>query len=329
MNNNLDKDLNEFKFDGEGWPLFKLYISNLLLTILTFGIYYFWAKVKTKKFFYNHTSFQEGRFDYHVTGKEKFIAFLKGILVVGVLYGILFFGIRSLLLKFGIDQATAMIIIVIIFYIGFILILPAIIYGIWKFRLARSSWNSIHFRFYGRTKEVYKIVLKGLFLNIITLGIYAAWFSANFRRYMTDHSAIGNSHFSYDGKGKDILLITLPAILLIPLTLGLYSFWYTARMERYHWGHTNFQNIHFVNRMKGTQLFLRTLGMMAITVFTLGLGLPWAVIMIQKYTLECLAMEKTVDISHIEASPDTHADAFSEGMSEAADFLDTFGDFFA
>jgi len=325
----MSTELNEFKFDGKGWPLFKLYISNLLLTILTLGIYYFWAKVKTKKFFYNHTVFQNGRFDYHVTGKEKFIAFLKGVLVVGVLYGVLFFGLTRLLQKLGVDQTASIIIIVLVFYAGFFLILPAVIYGIWKFRLARSSWNSVHFRFYGRTKDIYKIVLKGIFFSLFTLGIYTPWYTANIRRYMIGNSAIGSSKFSYDGNGKELFWIMFTGFLLTLVTLGFYASWFSAKLERYHWKHTTFQDIRFVSRMAGLGLFSRILGSMLITVLTLGLALPWATIMIQKYTIECLAMEGRADTAAIEASPDTHAGAFSEGMSEAADFLDALGDFFA
>ena len=39
-----------FQFHGTGSDLFSIFILNLLKTILTLGVYHFWAKVKTRSF---------------------------------------------------------------------------------------------------------------------------------------------------------------------------------------------------------------------------------------------------------------------------------------
>ncbi|MEM8813756.1 MAG: DUF898 family protein, partial [Pseudomonadota bacterium] len=51
--------------------LFKIYLQNIVFTVLTLGVYRFWARVRNRRFHYLHTEFAGGRFDYHATGREK------------------------------------------------------------------------------------------------------------------------------------------------------------------------------------------------------------------------------------------------------------------
>ncbi|MED5348372.1 MAG: DUF898 family protein, partial [Pseudomonadota bacterium] len=41
-----------FQFHGEGGEFFRIWIVNLVLSIVTLGIYSAWAKVRTKRYFY-------------------------------------------------------------------------------------------------------------------------------------------------------------------------------------------------------------------------------------------------------------------------------------
>ena len=54
-----------FTFAGTGSEYFRIWIVNLLLTILTLGIYSAWAKVRRLRYIYGNTGLLEGRFDYH------------------------------------------------------------------------------------------------------------------------------------------------------------------------------------------------------------------------------------------------------------------------
>jgi hypothetical protein len=44
-----------FQFTGRAGEFFKIWIVNVLLTIVTLGIYSAWAKVRTTGYFYSHT----------------------------------------------------------------------------------------------------------------------------------------------------------------------------------------------------------------------------------------------------------------------------------
>ena len=74
-------------FHGTGGFLMKIHIVNLLLTLVTFGVYSFWAKVKIRKYLYNETEIGGDRFDYHGTGKELMIGWLKVAVIFIVVFG--------------------------------------------------------------------------------------------------------------------------------------------------------------------------------------------------------------------------------------------------
>ena len=67
-----------FEFRGNGGEYFRIWIVNLLLTIVTLGIYSAWAKVRRLRYFYGNTFLDGQSFDYH--GQP--LAILKGRLIV-------------------------------------------------------------------------------------------------------------------------------------------------------------------------------------------------------------------------------------------------------
>ena len=52
-------------FTGSGAGYFGIWIVNLLLTIVTLGIYSAWAKVRRLQYFYRHTELAGSSFDFH------------------------------------------------------------------------------------------------------------------------------------------------------------------------------------------------------------------------------------------------------------------------
>jgi uncharacterized membrane protein YjgN (DUF898 family) len=144
---------------------------------------------------------------------------------------------------------------------------------------------------------------------------------------MDGNSALGSQSFTYNGKGLDIFKMFIKAIFLVPLTLGFYIFWYSAEIYNYHMAKTNFKENPFHSTITGGGLLKVTLFNILLTLVTLGFGLPWALVNIQKYTIENMQIIGDVDLSNVESSADLSADALAEGISEAGDFLDTFGDF--
>ena len=54
-----------FEFSGTGSEYFRIWIVNIMLTILTLGIYSAWAKVRSQRWLHGHTSLADSAFRYH------------------------------------------------------------------------------------------------------------------------------------------------------------------------------------------------------------------------------------------------------------------------
>lgn len=63
-------------FHGLGKEYFRLCIVNLLLTIVTLGIFAPWAFVRSKKYLYSHAELSGSRFSYNITGGSIFISWV-------------------------------------------------------------------------------------------------------------------------------------------------------------------------------------------------------------------------------------------------------------
>src|ERR1041384_3817097 len=72
--------LERASFTGNASEYFGIWIVNVLLTIVTLGIYSAWAKVRRNRYFYGNTVIADRAFEYHATGKQIFIGRL---IVVG------------------------------------------------------------------------------------------------------------------------------------------------------------------------------------------------------------------------------------------------------
>jgi uncharacterized protein DUF898 len=72
-----------FRFTGTGGEYFRIWIVNVMLSVVTLGIYSAWAKVRRLQYFYRHTRISSTSFDYH--GKP--LALLKGRILASCLFG--------------------------------------------------------------------------------------------------------------------------------------------------------------------------------------------------------------------------------------------------
>lgn len=302
-------------FSGRGGAFFVLLIKNLFLTLITLGIYNFWARVNLQRYFYENTAVAGGRFGWHATGKERFIGFLKAAVIFAVIIGV-----NTLLAK--LSPYLGMIL-----PIAIVILLPAIIVAIHRYRLSRTSFNQIRFRFTGRAGNLAAVTLKGVLLTIVSLGIYGPWLAVEVRRFLYRHTFIGSSALDYDGKGGEVFLLYLKGILLTMITFGIYRGWFVAEVANYHTNHTIFQNARLKGDVDGGDVFIANLVGQLLTFVTLGIYLPWYIIRLQKVMLEGISLTAEPDYTLMQGVPDTGADALGEGLADAASLLDNIADF--
>jgi uncharacterized membrane protein YjgN (DUF898 family) len=144
------------EFKGTGWEYFKIWIVNLILTVLTIGIYSAWAKVRTNRYFYCNSRLDKSGFEYHA----KPITILKGrLMVVGML---LIYVFLSKVASFA----------GIVFAMMLFLALPWVIWRNIKFNARMTSYRHVRFAFDGPLENVYRYMLLLPLLPVLaTTGI--------------------------------------------------------------------------------------------------------------------------------------------------------------
>jgi uncharacterized membrane protein YjgN (DUF898 family) len=306
----------KLRYHGEGGALFGLMIVNLLLSIVTLGIYSFWAKNKVREFHYSHTSLDGDRFAYHGTGGELFSGALKAGFIMTLLGGGL--TVVTEMSRRGRIDPLVMIGATIAFYLLLFFLMVIAVNGARRYRLSRSSWRSIRFSFHGRWQQFLGVIVGGALLTILTLGFYLPWFQSSRRAFFVRNARFGSEPFLYDGKGKALFSEYLKALILTLPTLGLIWIWYAAFKHRYFWSHTAMRGARFRSTVTGGQLFGLIFVNMLLVFVTFGLAAPWVATRTHRFYCDSLSLYGTVDWAAIEQRAQT-ATATAEGLAEGFD----------
>jgi Predicted membrane protein len=127
------------EFKGTGLEYFKIWIVNLILSILTIGIYSAWATVRKKRYMYGSTLLDGSSFEYHASP----ITILKGRLIAVAL-----FVIYTVVSQVSPEAA-------IIFLPVLVIVSPWIIWRSIKFNAKISSFRNVYFGFEGALGKSY------------------------------------------------------------------------------------------------------------------------------------------------------------------------------
>ncbi|WP_299146881.1 DUF898 family protein [uncultured Tateyamaria sp.] len=197
------------KYFGTGSPLFRLYLKTAILTILTLGIYRFWAKTRIRKYIWSATSGDGDSFEYSGTGLEKFLGFLVAIVILAI-----YLGLFQLLLAFiGIsiipenESEAAIAAQAVAINLSILAVLPLILFAQYRarrYKMARSRWRGIRF---GMEKGAWGYAFRALgyiFLTIITLGLLNPLATFRLEKYMADRSWYGDARFEQMGRWQDL-----------------------------------------------------------------------------------------------------------------------------
>ena len=188
-------------YSGRTRTLFGIFFKNLLLTLITAGVYRFWAKTRTRRFLWSGTAIDGEPFEYTGTGKELFIGFLKALAILGPLFAILqigqlWLGKGHTWLMLALSYGQTLLIIVLI-YAGS--------YAARRYRMSRTLWSGIRFRQAGSPWRYVGHAMLGLFYCVITLGFYFPYFQTRLLRYEVDNLRFGTAQFRFTGRGREML----------------------------------------------------------------------------------------------------------------------------
>ena len=294
-------------YDGGDRDLLKIAIVNTLLTILTLGIYRFWAKTRLRRFLWSHVSFHGERLEYSGLAKELFIGFLVAVAIV--LPIMIVYGVAEFLLAENHPLLSVAAQLIYAFVLAFLI--SVAIYRARRYRLSRTQWRGIRggqsgsaFR-YAVLNTVYGLV------SLITFGLAFPLMRVALYRYRTANTWFGDQRFAFEGGTRELIrpwllvwafgvlpgiafLILSPVLmtfdeqtnelvagnmyvflllLVIPIGLGLYPL-YRAAEIRYFAERTSVAGLGFVSTIRGRDiLFVFVLYAAALAALFVAIGL--------------------------------------------------------
>ncbi len=212
------------EFTGTGKAYFRIWLTNLLLMVLTLGWYYPWARARKLRYFYSHTQVAGHPLAFHGEPRKM----LRGFFLTVMLMSAYSFASR----KPGFANIVATLIMALIW--------PALMRASLQFRLAHTSWRGLRFGFTGTLSGAYKVVLvpMAILVGLLLLGFLAGvllpgrwkplgglpvalgavamvpyvWW--RLKAYQHAHYALGSLHTEFRGRYKDMAGIFLKSALL-------------------------------------------------------------------------------------------------------------------
>ncbi len=336
--------------------LAALSFKNLLLTILTLGIYRFWAKTAVRRRLWQAVRINGQPLEYTGTGKELFLgAIIAGlvIFVPTVAY------VLVLMFIFGPDSMMVDLFMIPL-YVAFFYLVGVAIYRAMRYRLRRTLWRGIRGTMTGSPWR-YGWTYFWTSLTIpFTLGWSMPWRSVKLARILTSDMSFGSRNFDFRGGWKGLLApfaLAWGAWLVVDLLIGaagygiytassfhdgppagggsmalaavagavpaviaaIYlSLRYKAAEMNYLASRTGFDGLRFSFSATAGSLLRLWLGNLLIVLFSLGILAPLALARTGRYLVTRTKTSGTVDFAAI-APPADRLEGMGEGLADAFD----------
>jgi len=337
------------RFTGMGSEYFGIWIVNLLLTIITLGIYSSWAKVRRMQYFYRHTELAGSTFDFHGRPLRMFY----GRLIALGMFVVYSYSVRLHSL------VTVLVLIMLA------LVMPWLLRNSLRFRLYNTSWRGTRFHFKGTLAAAYRVFLLNGFLTMITLYIMAPFMHQRLKAYQHDNSWFGRTRCSFHasaGRFYLVYLLLLAAIIGFFVVIGMSGIFgafmsinaaqhsgsrvdprelikilvtvygaiiligvaigpaFHALINNLIWNNTRIGEHRLECRMSPLKLAWITISNLVLLVVTFGLFTPWASVRLAKYQLESVRLLPVSDLQEfVDAEPETLG-AVGEEAATAFDF---------
>ena len=317
----------DFEFAGREGEYFRIWIVNLLLTIVTLGIYSPWAKVRNTQYIYGHTSVAGSSFAYLANP----LTILKGRLIA-----VAAFVVYSL-------TAELMPILGIVLALAFLFVIPWIITRSIRFNMRMTGWRNLRFGFDGSMKGAAVAFIFWPFVGIITLGLMIPYSLYKQTEYVVNNIRLGTSEVTFEpctgvyvktffiaagiiigaGIAGSILgMITPFMTFILILAAYLYAFAYIkVRIGNLIMDQSSLEDgqISFSSNMEEGSFIKVFLINSLLIGLTLGLWSPCAKVALTRYRLEHLQGISTFDLDSFVTAEEEKVSALGEEFGEAFD----------
>lgn len=336
------------QFDGRAGEYFGIWFVNLVLSILTLGIYSAWAKVRTERYFYGNTRIGDSSFDYLADP----IAILKGRLVA-----------YAVLIALSVSSHFAPLV-----YLGLILVvfalLPLVIVLGLRFRARNSAWRGLTFRFDESAAAAYGPFMGWPLLSLVTGTLLYPIAKLRQQAFVANGHWFGRRRFAFLGEpgpyyvpyaiaaGLGVLLFVgvivisvaialasaggepsgagasvgvLATVALMYLGIFVIAIFMRVRYANLMWNNVRLGEHRFESSLRvRDMLWLYGSNLVAI-ICTLGLAVPWAMVRLARYRSEHFVLLAHGGLEGFVAEAERDHDATGAELVDALDVGMDFG----
>lgn len=193
-----------FEFTGRTGEFFGIWFVNLILSVLTLGLYSAWAKVRTERYFYGNTHFAGAPFEYLASP----IAIFKGRLIA-----------YAVAIALGLCAKFQIWVVYIPLILAILVLLPWLMQRTLRFRARYSAWRGLRFRFVDGVFEAYVNFMFRPALQWVTLFLVHPWVRMCQHEYIVNGHRFGGRRFAFQG---DVSRYFIPFLICIGLGFGAY-----------------------------------------------------------------------------------------------------------
>lgn len=287
-----------FSFDGSTSELFMLLIKNVLLTILTLGIYIPYARTNMRKYIWKSSHLAGHPFMFR--GNPR--SLMKSYFILFVLF-ILFSGANQLVAAFIVKGNVPLSIAHgLVNYAILGLFFIAARYGAYAYMVNNTTYRSVNFkvRKEGRKEYLSKSLITIAF-TFLTLGLYYPFMDSKLDRVRWKHTFYGTLPFKYKVEDWDYAKLWYKGYFLTLFTLGLYYPWMAISLHKYRMAQLHFNGGKFNTTATGGSYFMVCLKSVLLIIVTLGLAAPFVFNLNLSYFLDNLSIKGSLDFDQIVA----------------------------
>jgi uncharacterized membrane protein YjgN (DUF898 family) len=330
------------EFSGRTGEYFGIWFVNLILSVLTLGIYSAWAKVRTERYFYGNTKLAGASFEYLASP----IAILKGRLIAYAV--VLALGLSA---RFSIGTYVVLILLVSV-------LMPMIIVLGLRFRARNSAWRGLSFRFDREAGSGYGPFMGWPILSSMTMSLLYPAMKRRQHEYVVEGHKFGGNRFDFRGESgayyMPYLLVVGGVIGLVVLTvvatgivsaamgpgdgtakpnltilyasiLAVYAAFFAllvflrTRYVNLLWNNSHLDEHRFESTLRARDMLWIYASNAVAIVCTLGLAVPWAMVRLARYRAGHFAVVARGSIDQFVADADRQRSATGAELVDALD----------
>ena len=338
------------EFTGTTGEFFGIWFVNLVLSVVTLGIYSAWAKVRTERYFYGNTRFGGAPFEY----LAQPIPILKGRLIA-----------YAVVLALGVFGHFQIWFVYVPLILGVMIALPYLVQRALRFRARYSAWRGLRFRFTGDVKEAYVAFFFRPMLQFVTMWLAMPWVRMKQHEYTVGGHRFGGLGFGFRGdlgsyfipflismglafggyvlaligvfvgvaamaalglggaEGEDpstaAMMATFAPFVIVYLGVLALPVYLRTRYTNLMWRFSHLGEHRFESTLRARDVIWIYVSNGLAIVFSLGLAVPWAMIRLARYRAEHFAVWVQGDLDSFAAEAEQAESATGAELLDALD----------